>query len=346
MSVLAMRRPAPGAGRHTAWTWTLSALAVLIGTGLAVKSPLSGVELPLLGLSMVIPLWLATTSRTMWALGLVLLYMGLVDGFLKLKAGSETVDIGRDVLLYAAVAGMAFRARGPFRLPALGGWVVAWTIVIVVQLANPDDGSAVHSIVSLRQHIEFVPLFFVGFAALRTHRSLQGFFALLLAVAAVNGAVGTYQSTLTPQELADWGPGYADLLSGASARYPVAPDGTARVRPPGLGRDMGFAGILGATALPGGIALLLTVRRRPLATAAVILGLVGAIMGVLTSESRSAVVAAVIMVLAMFGLMAIGRQARQTIIGVLAATAVCLVAVLAIDSYGSSDPFFRFQSIA
>jgi hypothetical protein len=44
--------------------------------------------------------------------------------------------------------------------------------------------------------------------------------------------------------------------------------------------------------------------------------------------------------------MAIGRQARQTIIGVLAATAVCLVAVLAIDSYGSSDPFFRFQSIA
>ena len=329
-----------------ALTWTACAITVVLGTGLAMSSHLGGIQLPLLGLFLALPLWLATTSRTMWALGLVLLYMGLVDGFLKLKTGSVGIDIGRDVLLYAVVAGMAFRARGPFRLPALGGWVVAWTIVILVQLANPDDGTPLHSIVSLRQHIEFVPLFFVGFVALRTHGSLQALFALLLAVAAVNGAVGTYQSTLTPRQLAGWGPGYATLLSGDAPRTAEGPNGQARVRPPGLGPDMGFAGILGATALPGGIALLLTVRRRPLATAAIVLGLVGAVLGVLTSESRSAVVSAAIMVLAMFGLMAIGRQAKQTILAVLAAAAVCLVAVLAIDSYGSSDPFFRYQSIA
>jgi hypothetical protein len=328
-----------------ALTWTACAITVLLGTGLAMSSQLDGLQLPLLGLFLAFPLWLATTSRTMWALGLVLLYMGLVDGFLKLQAGSEAVDIGRDLLLYATVAGVAFRARGPFRLPALGGWVLAWTIVIAVQLANPGNGTTVHSIFSLRQHLEFVPLFFVGFVALRTHRSLQGFLAVLLAVAAINGAVGAYQSFLTPEELAGWGPGYADLLSGDAPRFAEGPDGKDRVRPPGLGSDMGFAGILGATALPGGIALLLTMRRRPLMTALVVLGLVGAIVGVLTSESRSAVVTAVVMVLAMFGLMAIGRQAKQTIIGVLAAAAVCCVAVLAIDSYGSSDPFFRYQSI-
>jgi hypothetical protein len=347
MSVVAMRGPVLAAGRRTALTWAACAITVLLGTGLAVSSQLSGVQLPLLGLFMAIPLWLAATSRAMWALGLVLLYMGLVDGFLKLQAGSETVAIGRDLLLYAVVAGMAFRARGPFRLPALSGWVVAWTIVILVQLANPDNGTAAHSIVSLRQHLEFVPLFFVGFVVLRTHRSLQGFFALLLAVAAINGAVGAYQSSLTPEQLAGWGPGYAKLLSGddIAPRFAVGPDGKERVRPPGLGSDMGFAGILGATALPGGIALLLTLRRRPLVTALVVLGLVGAIAGVLTSQSRSAVVAAVVMVLAMAGLMTIGRQAKQTIIGVFAAAAVCCVAVLAIDSYGSSDPFFRYHSI-
>jgi O-Antigen ligase len=344
MSVVAMRGPLLAAGRRTALTWAACAITVLLGTGLALSSQLSGVQLPLLGLFMAIPLWLATTSRTMWALGLVLLYMGLIDGFLKLQAGNETLDIGRDLLLYAVVAGMAFRARGPFRLPALGGWVVAWTIVILVQLAHPENGTAAHSIVSLRQHLEFVPLFFVGFVVLRTHRSLQGFFALLLAVATINGAVGAYQSSLTPEQLAGWGPGYASLLSGEAPRTVEGSDGRQRVRPPGLGSDMGFAGILGATALPGGIALLLTLRRRPLVSALVMLGLAGAIVGVLTSQSRSAVVTAVVMVLAMFGLMAIGRQAKQTIIGVFAAAAVCGVALLAIDSY-DSDPFFRYQSI-
>jgi hypothetical protein len=345
MSVVALRAPRPAAGRHAALTWTACAFTVLLGTGLALKSPLNGVELPLLGLFMAIPLWLATTSRTMWALGLVLLYMGLVDGFLKLQSGEETVDLGRDVLLYAVIAGMAFRARGGFKLPALGGWVVAWMVVILVQLANPENGTVAHSIVSLRQHLEFLPLFFVGFVVLRTQSSLQGFFALLLAVAAINGAVAAYQSSLTPEQLAGWGPGYASLLTGEAPRAAEGPDGKRRVRPPGLGSDMGFAGILGATALPGGIALLLTLRRRSWLSALVVLGLIGAIVGVLTSQSRGSVITAVVMVLAMLALLAIGRQAKQTIIGVCVAAAVCATAVVAIVSY-DSDTFYRYRSIA
>ena len=344
MRVAAMRGHGPATARHAALTLVGCALAVLLGTALALWSPFSGIELPLLGLLMAVPLWLAATSRTMWALGVVLLYLGLIDGILKLKAGGETVDVARDVLLYAVIAGMAFRARGPFRLPALGGWVVAWTIVIVVQLANPENGTALHSIVSLRQHLEFVPLFFVGFVVLRTQRSLQGFFALLLTVAAINGAVGAYQSSLTPEELGTWGPGYASLLTGEAPRAAEGPNGTRRVRPPGLGSDMGFAGILGATALPGGIALLLTLRRRPWLAALVGVGLLGAITAVLTSQSRSAVLTAVVMVLAMFGLMAVGRQAKRSVVGIAAAAAVCAIAVLAVDSYDSGT-FFRYRSI-
>jgi O-Antigen ligase len=345
MGAVAIPGPGQPAGRHTVLTWAACAVTVLLGTALALWSPLSGIELPLLGLFMAIPLWLLTTSQTMRALGLMLLFLGLVDGALKLQANSELPTIARDLLLYALVAGMAFRARGPLRLPALGGWVVAWTAVILVQLANPDNGTAVHSVASLRQHLEFVPLFFVGFAALRTHGSLQAFFGLLLAVAAINGAVGAYQSSLSPDELSDWGPGYSTLLSGEAPRAAEGPQGEQRVRPPGLGSDMGFAGILGATALPGGIALLLTLRRRPWLSALVVLGLVGAIVGVLTSESRSAVITAVVIVLAMLGLIAVARQAKRSIIGICLAVAVIGVAVVAVDSY-DSDAFHRYKSIA
>jgi O-Antigen ligase len=345
MSALALSGPRLTAGRHAALAWGLCALTILVGIGLTLKSPVSGVALPLLGLFMTIPLWLATTTRTTWALGLVVLYMGLIDGILKIKGNDELIDLGRDVLLYAVVAGMAFRARGPLRLPALGGWALAWTVVILVQLAHPDNGTAVHSIVSLRQHLEFVPLFFVGFVALRTHGALQAFFALLLAVAAINGAVGAYQSSLTPEQLEGWGAGYAELLKGDAPRGAEGPDGERRVRPPGLGSDMGFAGILGATALPGGIALLLTLRRRPWLSALVGLGLMGAVVGVLTSQSRGAVITAVVMVLAMLGLTAVGRQAKRSVIALCVAAAVCGVAVMAVDSY-DSDIFYRYSSIA
>lgn len=336
--------PRLAAGRRMAVTWAACGATILLGLALAVKSPFSGLELPLLGLFMTIPLWLATTSRTMRALALLLLYLGLVDGILKLQTNSELPTIGRDILLYALVAGVAFRARTGLTLPALGGWVVAWTIVILAQLANPDNGTVTHSIASLRQHLEFVPLFFVSFSVLRTHRSLQAFFALLLAVAAINGAVGAYQSALTTEELADWGPGYATLLSGDAPRAAEGPDGKRRVRPPGLGSDMGFAGILGATAIPGGIALLLTLRRRPLITTGVVAGLIGAVVAVLTSQSRSAVITAVVMLLAMLALLAMGGQAKRSFIGICLAVAVCGIAVLAVESY-DADTFFRYRSI-
>jgi len=317
------------------------AVAISVGLGLALKSPFDGPELPLVALLMALPLWFATTTRTGWALGCVLLYMGLVDGVLKLKTGDELADLGRDALLYAVVAGLAFRSHGPLRLPALSGWVLAWTAVILVQLAHPDNGPVQHSVASLRQHLEFVPLFFVGFAALRTLGSLNALFALLLAVSAVNGAVAAYQWTLTPDGLAAWGPGYDDLLQ---SRTFADADGEARIRPPGLGSDMGFAGLMGATAIPGGIALLLTFRRRRWPLALIVVGLIGALLGILTSQSRAAVITAVVAALAMLGLMAVGGQARRSLIGLSLAAALVGITVIAISSR-DSETFQRYKSI-
>jgi hypothetical protein len=333
---------------HTALAAVSCVITILVGLALALMSPFHGLELPLLGVCAALPLWLATTSRTMWALGCVLVYMGLVDGFVKLKTGQELSSLGRDVLLYAVVAGIAFRSRGPLRLPALSAWVLAWTVITLIQLAHPDNGTAIHSVASLRQHLEFVPLFFVGFAALRSHGSLNAFFALLLAVATINAAVGVYQGTLTPDGLADWGPGYDGLLNGrtlASPRIFEGADGEATIRPPGLGSDMGFAGVLGATALPGGIALLLTCRRRPWSVPLIALGIIGALVGVFTSQSRSAIITALVAALAMLGLMAVGGQGKRALIGFSLAAGLVCIAVMALSA-NDGDSFYRYKSIA
>jgi O-antigen ligase len=340
----ALRQPQPGARERTALTWAGCGLTILAGVALATRSPLSGVALPLVAVALAVPLWLATSARTGRALAVIVLYLGLVDGLVKMQTTSQLPTLLRDVLLYAVLAGMAYRARGPLRIPALGGWVLAWTVLILAQLASPDNGTPLHSVVSVRQHLEFVPLFFVAFGVLRTQGSLHAFLALLLTIAAINGVVGAYQSTLTPAQLAGWGPGYAQLLTGKAPRLAEGPDGKPRIRPPGLGSDMGFAGILGATALPGGIALLLAFRRRPVARAWILVGLAGAVLGVVTSQSRSAVITAIIAVLAMLALMAVGRQARRSMIALALLVAVAGGAVMAVDSYDSGT-FYRYRTI-
>ena len=55
-------------------------------------------------------LWFAGTRRTQLALALFVLYLGLLDGYLKLASGSNLVTFVRDLLLYAIVVGLLVRA--------------------------------------------------------------------------------------------------------------------------------------------------------------------------------------------------------------------------------------------
>ena len=55
-------------------------------------------------------LWFAATRRTQLALALFVLYLGLLDGYLKLASGSNLVTFVRDLLLYAIVVGLLVRA--------------------------------------------------------------------------------------------------------------------------------------------------------------------------------------------------------------------------------------------
>ncbi len=333
--------------RRTAVVWAAAALTVVVALGVVVESTKYGVPAPVVPLVIAVPVWLAFTKRTSLALTIVLLYMGLLDGVVKLGTGSQTATLGRDVLLYGVAIGMAARSRGPHRMPALSGWVFAWVVAILVQVANPSNVSIYHAVASTRQDLEFVPLFFIGFVAVRTKTALHTFFALMLVIASINGAVAVYQSTLTPAQLGAWGPGYANLLTGAggTAGRTFYTDGKAHIRPPGLGSDEGFGGVLGATALPGGIILLIAYRRRRWLQALIVLGVVGASVGVLTSQARSAVIMAVVSLLAVLALVGVGRQAGRALIGLLLVGAIAFIGVEVTASY-SQNAFARYSSIA
>jgi hypothetical protein len=209
-------------------------------------------------------LWMFLSENLDRPLMVLLLYFGLLDGSLRLLTGVEAVTLIRDVLMVAILGGWLARAalrREKLSLPPLSGWVLAFTLAVLVQIFNPNDAGKLHTLAALRPHLEFVPLFFVGYGVLRTRRRLQTFFLLMLVIASANGVVGLIQLDLTPAQLSSWGPGYAARIKGGdsglgavSSRTFDTTSGQQRVRPPGLGSDEGVGGEWGMLALGGALA--------------------------------------------------------------------------------------------
>jgi hypothetical protein len=296
--------------------------------------------------------WFATTRHTQLALALVMLYLGLLDGYLKLASGSNLVTFVRDVLLYAIVVGLLGRATVQGRrlpLPPLSGWVIAFVVVVLIQIPNPHGGTVVHSLAGVRQHLEFVPLFFLAFAFVRTTRALRVFVILLAVIAAANGVVGWVQFRETAQQFASWGPGYAQRVLGTGnftggGRDFTNGQGTAATRPFGLGSDSGDGGLFGALALGGILALAsLYTHRRYLLLAVVMAA--GATLAIITSQSRGVVVGSVLVLLAFVLLAATSRNRFTSLVGLALAVTVSVFVVQAIiGSAGSSGT--RYQALS
>jgi hypothetical protein len=295
--------------------------------------------------------WFAATRRTGLALCLLMLYLGGLDGYLKLATGSSVVTLVRDMLLYAIAAGMLARSQVQGRrlsLPPLSGWVVVYVVAVLVQVANPNGGTVSHSLTGVRPHIEFIPLFFLGYVTVREASSLRRFVLLLLVLAAANGIVGFVQFNLSPAQLAQWGKGYAERINGTgplAARTFVDSSGISRVRPFGLGSDAGSGGLFGVLAIGGIFAfssLIFPVRYR---IGAAILG-AGAVTAIITSQGRGVIVAAVATALA-FGTMTATSQRRlATLAGVAVVAAVAYFVGSAIISSAGGGNAFRYQGLS
>jgi hypothetical protein len=229
--------------------------------------------------------------------------------------------LGRDLLLYSITLGAIVRMilrKTSFMLPALTGIVLAWVAVSLVQVANPADISLTHAVASLRQHLEFVPLFFFGYFVLRSDHRLAGSLQILVIVGAANGIADLIQAHLSTSQLASWGPGYAKLENGSltsNARTFYDPlTRQTEVRPPGLGGTDGFGGMICLIALPGAMALLSSARGHVKMLTWLIPATMLTIVGIVTSQTRLDVVGAVIAVIAFLALTLTSRRSLTVLI--------------------------------
>jgi hypothetical protein len=305
------------------------------------------VALITLGAAAVVALMVST--RYAVTLTLLTLYLGLLDGPVKLQAASKFGSGLRDLLIAAIVLGMLMRLgrkRERVALPPLSGWVVGFVAVVLVEALNPDTGNILKVVGGYRQDLEWVPFFFFGYMMMRSKHRFRQLFLVLGVIALANGVVGAYQSRLGPTQLASWGPGYASLAEGGahlSARtYKV--EGVGHVRPPALGSDAGFGGGVGTLALPCLLALLTVGRLRR--RWPVLLCCVGALAGIATAASRTSVIIGVLVLVGFAGLSILaGLRVSRTIVGLLVAAVGIFTVGYALIELDGSSIFHRQETL-
>jgi O-Antigen ligase len=332
-------------------TGLAGSIAVAIALGIAIEVPnpnfflAAGILVGTLGL-----VALAASVRYEVTLTFLALYLGLVDGVVKLETANQLVSSVRDIMIAAiclgAIARMSVR-RERVRLPPLSGWVIAFVVLIFVEAFNPNTHGMLKILGGFRQQLEWIPFFFFGYILMRSKERFRKFFLILGMIALANGVVSTIQTQLTPAQLSKWGPGYEQLINGTgtvSNRVYTDSEGTVRVRPPALGSDFGFGGYVGVLALPGLLVLLGTGRLRR--RWAVVLLCFGALLAVATSLQREAVLGAVIAMVAFAVLSAsAGRRAARVLIGLLTIGALAFVLASLLAPDAGNGVFSRYASI-
>jgi len=323
----------------------LIALAITLGL------PHASLAEVLLGIAAVVGVVaLMASGRLDVTVALIVLYLGLVDGPVKLLLGQREVAAAmQDVLIFAVAAGALMRLavkKERVQLPALFGWLLAWTALVVINVFNPRTEGILHSLGGFRQHLQYLPFFFFGYLLLRSKRSFRQFFVIIGVIALANGAVAIYQTRLSPQQLSSWGPGYHELFtteSSVGAPRLYVSEGEARIRPPGLGSDEGFSGSMGEIALPCCLALLGLARRRRWIPALLI---TGAMLAVVVGLARLSLIGTGLSVLVMGGLTALsGRRVSRTVAALLAMIVLAIPAGALIASTVRSGTFKRYESI-
>lgn len=298
---------------------------------------------------------LMVSSRLEVTIALLGIYLGLLDGPIKLGSGGGEVTAAlRNVLILSICLGAIMRLivkRQRISLPPLSAWVLAYVATVAIEAFNPKTGGILKDLGGFRQEAQWVPFFFFGYLLMRSKKRFRQLFLIVGVIGLANGAVATYQTGLGPSQLASWGPGYRQLyqpttvgVKGSAARN-YASEGEARVRPVGLGADSGFGGGVGVLALPFSLALLATWRSRKRWVAMVLC--LGALVAVVTGLGRLQVVGAGLGVIAFAGLAAVAGRRVTRPLGALLAVVVLAVplGVLFVSAVGGGT-FKRYADIA
>ncbi|HTZ65326.1 MAG TPA: hypothetical protein VMB51_14575 [Solirubrobacteraceae bacterium] len=311
-------------------------LALALAISIEMPKPSVGQAVVMIGITLGVAAVVALVLSTRYAvtLTLLVLYLGLLEGPIKLEHPSRFSSGIRDVLILAIVIGMLARLtlkRERVTLPPLSAWPLAFVAVVVVEALNPDTHGALKVIGGYRQLLEFVPLFFFGYLIMRSKRRFRQLFLLFGVIALANGVVGAYQSRLSPAQLASWGSGYGAHVHGnghgLSGRTYVV-EGVGHPRAPALGSDSGFGGGAGLLALPGLLALLAAGRMRRRWPA--VLCCLGALLGIASSASRQSTVILVVSVLVFALLWVIAGLGARRAIAWVATVAILTTGVVSV----------------
>jgi hypothetical protein len=285
---------------------------------------------------------------------LLAIYLLMIDGPVKLgTGGGEVTAAVRNVLTLAICLGAVLRLlvrRERIRMPPLSAWVLGFTAIVLIEAFNPDTHGTLKILGGFRQQLQWIPFFFFGYVLMRSKKRFRQLFVIVGVCALANGIVASYQTSLSPAQLASWGPGYgATVTAGAvggksSASRTYFSEGEARVRPLGLGADAGFGGGVGVLALPFSLALFATWRSRRRWIAAVLC--LGALVAVVTGLGRLQVVGAAIGVIAFAALAAFaGRRSTRALGAMLAVVVLAVPLGFLFVSAIRSGTFKRYESI-
>jgi hypothetical protein len=357
----AAARPLVAGGGHPAVTarrlrdgLTACAVALVIGAatiGIAIAVPKPSIPLALGGVAVAILVgWMAATPRLERSVTALVIFLGCINGPLKLIANAGVLSSGlQDILILAVTLGLIFRmiiSRTPARLPPLSGWVIAWIVLVLVEAFNPETHGILHALGGWRQQLQWVPFFWFGYLLIRTPQRFRMMFWILGIVALLNAFASTGQTQASPEEIASLGSGYNNRVYGVDSRKYISPNGEGHVRPFGLGDDAGTSASIGLAALPGMIALFALSRRRWERWAALILTL-GSLAGVITGLGRLQVVGAAFAIAGFVGYSLLaGRRIAKPILAVIAVAVIALpLGSFFVESVGS-NVFSRYTTIS
>src|SRR5262249_38998127 len=154
--------------------------------------------------------FLFTSKRLEVSVVILVLYLGLLEGPVKLgSGGGNAASATRDVLIFSVALGALLRlsfVRARIKLPPLSGWVIAFVALALAEAFNPKTAGLSKVLGGYRAQLEWVPFFFFGYALMRSKQRFRRLFLVLGVIALANGIVGTYQAGLGIEQLASWGP--------------------------------------------------------------------------------------------------------------------------------------------
>jgi hypothetical protein len=306
---------------------------------------------------------LMKSSRLEVTVTLLAIYLGLLDGPVKLGLGAHEVTAAiPDILIGAVCLGAVLRillSRERVRMPPLSAWVLAFIGTVLIEAFNPKTAGILKVVGGFRQQLQWLPFFVFGYVLMRSKKRLRVFFIIAGVLALANGLVASYQTGVSPASLASWGPGYRELyqpttVAGAVATKHLAAgarvyasEGEARARPNGLGSDSGFSGGVGDIAFPCSLALLATwrLRRRWVAVAFALVFALGSVVGVAAGLGRLQVIGAVLSTASFIGFAALAGRGRKAAVALLTVAALAIPFGVGYVAVVRSGTFSRYASL-